>query len=116
LKIREKDKRIVKIKEGTEYLKGAHVFIVDDLVKTGGTLIECKNALLGQGAEKVSAYVTHAVFPQDSWKKFTENKPDQFSAFYITDSCPEMAKLLKDKPPFRVLTLSASIAKNILKY
>jgi phosphoribosylpyrophosphate synthetase len=34
-------------------------------------LIECKNALLKQGATDVSAYVTHAIFPEDSWKRFT---------------------------------------------
>jgi phosphoribosylpyrophosphate synthetase len=37
----------------------------------GGTLIECKNALIKQGAKDVSAYVTHAIFPGDSWKRFT---------------------------------------------
>jgi len=115
-KIRENYKRIVKIKEGNEYLKGSHVFIVDDLVKTGGTLIECKNALLASGAERVSAYVTHAVFPQESWKKFTENKPDQFASFYITDSCPEISSIIKDKPPFRLISLANSIARNIMKF
>jgi len=69
LKIREGNKRIVTIKEGEEHIKGALVFIVDDLVKTGGTLIECKNVLLKRGATRVSAFVTHAVFPDESWKK-----------------------------------------------
>lgn len=36
----------------------------------GGTLIQCKNALLEAGAAKVSAFVTHAVFPQESYKRF----------------------------------------------
>jgi hypothetical protein len=40
----------------------------------------------------------------------------QFSTFYVTDSCPEVAKVLKDKAPFKVLSLGASIAKNIMKY
>jgi len=115
-KVRENDKRIVKIKEGTEHLKDAHVFIVDDLVKTGGTLVECKNALLQHGAHRVSAYVSHAVFPQESWKRFIEEKPDQFSTFYVTDSCPEVVKILRDKKPFEVLSLASSIAHNILKY
>ena len=37
IKVREGDKRIVTIKEGQEYVKDAHVFIIDDLVKTGNT-------------------------------------------------------------------------------
>ena len=36
----------------------------------GGTLLECAKALLEAGAKYVSAYVTHAVFPCESWRKF----------------------------------------------
>lgn len=39
-KVREGDKRIVRIKEGNP--AGFHVVIVDDLVQSGGTLIECQ--------------------------------------------------------------------------
>ena len=44
-KVREGDKRIVRIKEGNP--EGRHVVIVDDLVQSGGTLRECQ----------VSAYI-----------------------------------------------------------
>jgi len=39
-KVREGDKRIVRIKEGNP--EGQHVVIVDDLVQSGSTLIECQ--------------------------------------------------------------------------
>lgn len=39
-KVREGDQRIVRIKEGDP--SGRHVVIVDDLVQSGGTLIECQ--------------------------------------------------------------------------
>jgi phosphoribosylpyrophosphate synthetase len=39
-KVREGDKRIVRLKEG--HVSGHHVVIVDDLVQSGGTLIECQ--------------------------------------------------------------------------
>lgn len=39
-KVREGDQRIVRLKEGDP--KGRHVVIVDDLVQSGGTLIECQ--------------------------------------------------------------------------
>lgn len=43
-KVREGDKRIVRIKEGNP--EGCHVVIVDDLVQSGGTLIECQVILI----------------------------------------------------------------------
>jgi len=113
-KVREGDKRIVTVKEGNP--KGHHVFIVDDLVKTGGTLIECKNALLKHGAKKVSAFVTHAVFPLESWKRFAEVADDQFQCFYITDSCPTVVKILQGKKPFEVLSLKDSLIESMLLF
>jgi len=109
------DGRKVTIKEGD--VTGRHCFIIDDLVKTGGTLIECKNALLHAGASGVSAFVTHAVFPQESWKKFL-SEPDEkkFKNFYMADSCPTMSSLLDGKGPFKVLSLANSILQSITEY
>lgn len=44
--MRDGDKRIVRLKEGSP--KGRHVVIVDDLVQSGGTLIECQRLLKTQ--------------------------------------------------------------------
>ncbi len=89
-KIRDGKVRKVFIKEGDP--RGYHVVIVDDLVITGGTNIECKNVLFSRGASGVSGYVTHPVFPLKSWKRFI--KPDSegrnFTKFWITDSCPNI--------------------------
>lgn len=62
----------MKLKEGNP--EGRHVVIVDDLVQSGSTLIECQKMLAERGAAKVSAYVTHGVFPEDSWKRFVPEK------------------------------------------
>ncbi|CAI5493038.1 unnamed protein product, partial [Closterium sp. Naga37s-1] len=66
-KVREGEKRIVQLKEGNP--KGRHVVIVDDLVQSGSTLIECQRLLAAHGAAKVSAYVTHGVFPNQTWRR-----------------------------------------------
>ena len=42
-------------------VEGKHCLVVDDLVDTGGTLVNGVDALLGQGATKVTACATHAV-------------------------------------------------------
>ncbi|MCO5572290.1 hypothetical protein L7F22_026043 [Adiantum nelumboides] len=89
-----------------------HVVIVDDLVQSGGTLIECQKVLLAHGAAKVSAYTTHGVFPKRSWEKFLCKGDGQqdFAYFWITDSCPSTVKEVIGKPPFEVLSLAGSIA------
>lgn len=103
------EKRKVKIIEGSP--KGKNVVIVDDLVITGGTLLECAKVLEQKGAKSVSAYATHAVFPNRSWVNM-KNFP--FVNFWITDSCPETIKSMETVSPitkFEVLSLAPSIAK-----
>jgi ribose-phosphate pyrophosphokinase len=104
-KVRKGSKRSVSIKEGEP--RGKHVVIVDDLVMTGGTLLESQKELMDQGAEKVSCYVTHGVFPVQSWKRFLDAGLERF---WVTDSCPGAAGL-QGKGPFEVLSLDRVIAR-----
>lgn len=112
-KVRDGDKRIVRLKEGAP--KGRHVVVVDDLVQSGGTLIECQRLLKAQGAAHVSAYVTHGVFPRESFKRFKPENgngaaADGFAYFWITDSCSQTVRLVRDMRPFEVLSLAEPIA------
>jgi len=72
-KRREGDQRRIVISDGDP--RGRHVVIVDDLVQSGSTLLECAHALEAHGATAISAYVTHAVFPRESWRKFAYTGP-----------------------------------------
>jgi len=113
----EGDKRIVKLKEGD--VQGKHCIIVDDLVQSGSTLIECGKELLRAGAACVSAYVTHAIFPQESYKKFltaglTPDTPQLFQYFFVTDSNPHVADKLRGQAPFEVLCIAPNIREIIL--
>ena len=111
-KVRDGGKRLVKLKEGEP--AGRHVVIVDDLVQSGGTLIECQKLLSKLGALKVSAYVTHGVFPGNSWKRFTASSGaggQGFTKFFLTDSCPQTAKAVAGTEPFEILSLSRPIAE-----
>jgi phosphoribosylpyrophosphate synthetase len=121
------DIRITTVKEGKfqlnryrfnniEYLgnpKDYHCMIVDDLVQSGGTLIECAQALLQNGATNVSAFVGHGIFPNESWKKFlhSNNPKVHFHTFYVTNTYPN-TQILIGKPPFKVLSI-AQILCNI---
>ncbi|GMN54925.1 hypothetical protein TIFTF001_024057 [Ficus carica] len=110
-RVREGDKRIVRIKEGNP--AGCHVVIVDDLVQSGGTLNECQKVLATHGAAKVSAYVTHGVFPKRSWERFThkDGLEKAFAYFWITDSCPITVQDIANRAPFEVLSLAGSISE-----
>ncbi|XP_014781861.1 uncharacterized protein LOC106877469 [Octopus bimaculoides] len=110
-KIRNGSKRIVQIKDGNP--EGKSVIIIDDLVLTGGTLKECGKILLEHGAVSISAYVTHAVFPKNSWKNFVDS--DIFDNFWITDSIPHALQLAQHKP-FKLLSLCDAIADCLLGY
>ncbi|KAK4364024.1 hypothetical protein RND71_015382 [Anisodus tanguticus] len=109
--LREGDKRIVWLKEGNP--AGCHVVIVDDLVQSGGTLIECQKVLAAHGASKVGAYVTHGIFPKCSWEHFlhkNDGSEKAFTYFWTTDSCPHTVKAIANKAPFEVISLAGSIA------
>lgn len=111
IKTRQGDKRHVIIKEGDP--TGRHVVIIDDLVQTGGTLIECSKVLQSQGATAISLFVTHPVFPERSWEKFTSKDPVPFSNFWITDSIPHALEISEHKP-FKLLSLAEAIVDSLL--
>ncbi|KAK7485678.1 hypothetical protein BaRGS_00023127, partial [Batillaria attramentaria] len=100
-KIRDGNRKIVTIKDGNP--SGKQVIIIDDLVQTGGTLRECAKVLVAGGATSISAYVTHPVFPKQSWKNFVDCTP-KFETFWITDSIPHAVEISQN-PPFKLLSL-----------
>jgi ribose-phosphate pyrophosphokinase len=108
-KVRAGDSRVITILEGE--CKGRHVVIVDDLVQTGGTLLECSKVLLKCGALQVSACCTHAVFPRRSWLKFVGS---DFCHFWVTNSVPTTADQLVGQHPFEVISLAGSISGMVL--
>jgi len=109
-KVRTPDNhRIVTVNDGDP--KDKHVIIIDDLCQTGGTLVACRDALIAKGARKVSAYCTHAIFPQESWKRFVDK--DTFETFWITNTCPTTANTLRDKKPFKLIDISEHFATQI---
>lgn len=112
------EERSIVLQEGD--VSGKHCIIVDDLVQSGSTLINCRELLHRVGAVSVSAYCTHGVFPRESWKRFvTDNSGMEssgqkgFAVFLITNSVPSTCSAVKGKRPFEVISLSNAI-DNIL--
>lgn len=105
----EGDTRKVTVSEGE--VAGRKLVIVDDLIHSGGTLIECFKALKEAGAAEVSVYATHGVLEQGAWKKFLTAG---FAHVWITDSCPVTAAQVEGLAPFEVLSLAPSIARAVM--
>jgi len=114
-KLRDPDdplKRTVSIQDGNP--KDRHIIIVDDLVQSGGTLYECGQALKNFGAAEVSAFVTHAVFPNDSWRRFAAGGDrNVFKTFYVSDSRPTTVKHLPIDDCFQIFPLAPLIAEDL---
>ncbi|KAJ1429831.1 phosphoribosyltransferase-like protein [Ochromonadaceae sp. CCMP2298] len=114
-KMRDGDRRVVTIQDGSA--AGKNVVIVDDLVQTGGTLYECGMALKAAGATSVSAFVAHAVFPNQSWRRFLRGSDRGcFDKFLVTNSIPTVTDSIPRDDVFTVLDLSNKIVEDLDKY
>jgi ribose-phosphate pyrophosphokinase len=76
-------------------VKDKIVVIVDDIVTSGGTLINATDLCLAQGASKVIAAIVHHDFSPDAPDKIQQSKIEKF---YTTDSIN-----LEDKQKFEKL-------------
>jgi len=87
-------------------VKDRDCIIVDDIVDSGGTLINAAKALLANGAKSASVYVTHGVLSGEAAKRI-ENSP--IETLTITDTiAPTQAT--QSAHNIRVLTVSELIA------
>lgn len=109
----EGDVRNVVIQDGNA--EGKNIVIVDDLVQTGGTLYECGKVLKEAGALSVNAYVSHAVFPKDSWTRFNKGGDRNcFDKFWVTNSIPTVTNHLPvEDGVFEVLDLMEVIINDL---
>ena len=64
-------------------VKGKSCILIDDIVDSGGTLVNAAEALLAQGAKDVTAYITHGVLSGGAVSRITNSK---LKELVITDS------------------------------
>src|SRR5438045_2654569 len=64
-------------------VEGRTCILVDDIVDSGGTLVNAADALLGQGAADVYAYITHGVLSGGAVARITGSR---LKELVITDS------------------------------
>lgn len=112
-KKRDGEQRRVVITEGD--VKGRHCCIVDDLTRSGGTLYEAALVLQKGGAASVSCFVTHGVFPFQTWKEFARGGPKAgvFERIWLTNSVPATTDVLPTDDVFEVLDLVPLIISDL---
>jgi ribose-phosphate pyrophosphokinase len=89
-------------------VEGKNAFLVDDLVATGGSLLEAANALKKAGVRKLSAAVVHGVLSGDATKNIENSLLEEL---IITDTIPLPDH--KKHPKIKVLSVAPLLADAI---
>ena len=90
-------------------VKGQTCIIVDDIIDSGGTIVNAAKALKSRGAKDVYVYITHGVLSGDAVEKIKKSK---IKKLVITDTIDNSAKIKKAKN-IEVLTISNLLAEAI---
>ncbi|SNR51232.1 ribose-phosphate pyrophosphokinase [Lutibacter flavus] len=75
-------------------VEGRHVFLVDDMIDTGGTLAKAADLMMEKGALSVRAVCTHPILSSDAYTKIENSK---LLELIVSDTIPLKRKSSKIK-------------------
>jgi ribose-phosphate pyrophosphokinase len=90
-------------------VEGRICILVDDIVDSGGTLVNAADALIEQGATEVSAYLTHGVLSGGAVARITASR---IKELVITDSI-QPSEAVRVARNIRVLSIATLIGEAI---
>ncbi len=90
-------------------VKGKICIIVDDIIDSGGTIVNAAHALAERGAREVHVYVTHGVL---SGKAVEKIKKSNIKRLVITDTIDNSSRV-KDAKNIEILTISQLVGEAI---
>jgi ribose-phosphate pyrophosphokinase len=90
-------------------VQGRTCVLVDDIVDSGGTLVNAADALLEQGANSVTAYITHGVLSGGAVARVTTSK---LKELVITDSI-QPTEAVRGAGNIRVLSIASLIGEAV---
>jgi ribose-phosphate pyrophosphokinase len=90
-------------------VQGRTCILVDDIVDSGGTLVNAAEALLEQGATAVTAYITHGVLSGGAVARVTASK---LKELVITDSI-QPTEAVRVARNIRVLSIASLIGEAV---
>ncbi len=91
-------------------VKGSHCLLFDDIVDSGGTLVNAADALMKHGAKSVSAFVTHGVLSGSAVEKIDGAKA--LSRIIITDTIQPPDDVAKH-PKIEIVSVADLLAEAI---
>ena len=90
-------------------VKNKSCIIVDDIIDSGGTIINCAKALTDKGAKEVFVYITHAVLSNDAVNKINKSL---IKKLFITDTI-ESSNKIKKSNKIDVISIATTMAEAI---
>ena len=90
-------------------VKGKTCIIVDDIIDSGGTIVNAVDAIKKKGATDVYVFITHAVLSGDAVNKIKKSK---IKKLIITDTIDNYNKI-KNNNKIEVLSISSLMAEAI---
>ena len=90
-------------------VKNKTCIIIDDIIDSGGTIVNAAEALINRGAKEVLVYITHGVLSGEAVEKI---KKSQIKNLVITDTIDNSDKLKKAKN-IEVLSISILLGEAI---
>ncbi|WP_210270371.1 ribose-phosphate pyrophosphokinase [Ensifer oleiphilus] len=92
-------------------VSGKSCLLIDDIVDSGGTLINAAQALLTSGAREVSAYITHGVLSEGACQRIGASR---LKELVVTDSIHETAAQ-RQTPNIRRITIAPLIGEALVR-
>ncbi|MBI4721465.1 MAG: ribose-phosphate pyrophosphokinase [Candidatus Stahlbacteria bacterium] len=91
---------------------GKDVLIVDDIISTGGTIVNATVALKQDGANRIYCYCTHPVLADTAYEKIEKSL---LSKMFVTDTIPLKCARGLTSSKIEVLSVSNLLGKAILQ-
>ena len=88
-------------------VKGKTCIITDDIIDSGGTIVNAADALIKRGAKEVYVYVTHGVLSGEAVEKIKKSK---IKNLVVTDTIDNSDKVKKSRN-IEVLSISNLLAE-----
>ena len=88
-------------------VKGKTCIIVDDIIDSGGTIVNATDALIKRGAKEVHVYITHGVLSGEAVEKIKKSK---IKNLVVTDTIDNSDKVKKSRN-IEILSISNLLAE-----